>query len=87
VVGSGGAKAGSLGADRDGRDVPCAGPQPDVLLTDIKPLVAHGGVAGAIVELLVVLAVVALLVAVWLRERKASHEERDRVNDDVSRPS
>jgi hypothetical protein len=39
------------------------------------------------VESLVVLAVVALLVAVWLRERKASHEERDHVKDDVSRPS
>ena len=33
-------------------------------------LVAHGGVAGAIVEALVVLAVVGVLAAVWLRERK-----------------
>ena len=40
VVGAVGAKAGGLGVDRAGRDAPCADPQPDVLLTRIKPL-AH----------------------------------------------
>jgi hypothetical protein len=34
-------------------------------------LVAHGGVAGAIAESLVVIAVSAVLVAVWIRERRA----------------
>jgi len=33
-------------------------------------LIAHGGVAGAIVESLVALAVLGVLLAVWLRERR-----------------
>lgn len=33
-------------------------------------LIAHGGTAGAIVEALVGLAVVAVFLAVWLRERR-----------------
>jgi hypothetical protein len=33
-------------------------------------VVAHGGIPGAVVELLVGLAVVALFGAVWLRERR-----------------
>lgn len=33
-------------------------------------MIAHGGVAGAIVELLVAFAVIGVLVAVWLRERR-----------------
>ena len=37
-------------------------------------LVAHGGVAGAVVESLVTLAVLGVLVAVWLRERKGRSE-------------
>lgn len=36
-------------------------------------LVAHGGVAGALVEILVALAVLGVFVAVWLREGR----ERD----------
>jgi len=37
----------------------------------LAELIAHGGVAGAVVEALLVLAVVAVLVAIWLRERHA----------------
>jgi hypothetical protein len=43
-------------------------------------VVAHGGIPGAIAEGTIALAVVALFIAVWLRER-AGGEERD----DVSR--
>ena len=43
-------------------------------------LVAHGGIPGAIAEGTIAVAVVALFVAVWLRER-AGGDERD----DVSR--
>ena len=39
-------------------------------------LVAHGGLAGAIVEAAIVLALVGVLAWVWLRERRA-----DRDND------
>lgn len=35
---------------------------------------AHGGVAGAIAESLVVVAIVSVFVAVWVRERKAGRE-------------
>ena len=35
------------------------------------PLVAHGGVGGAIVEVLLVVTILAVFVAVWLRERRA----------------
>lgn len=48
---------------------------------------AHGGTAGAVVESLVVLAVVSVFVAVWLRERRAqreSPEEPERLSDDES---
>jgi hypothetical protein len=41
-------------------------------------IVAHGGAAGAIVESLIVLAVVALLAAVWFRERHAARERAAR---------
>ncbi len=41
----------------------------------VPGLVAHGGIAGAIVESLVVLTVAAVLVAVWLRERRSGHDE------------
>ena len=34
-------------------------------------LVAHGGVGGAIVEALLVLTVVSVFFAVWLRERRS----------------
>jgi hypothetical protein len=46
-------------------------------------LVAHGGLAGAIVEAAIALALVAVLVAVWLRERRADREdESDGLSDD-----
>jgi hypothetical protein len=41
-------------------------------------LLAHGGVAGAVIELLLVLGVVAVFVAVWLRERRASRDDEER---------
>jgi hypothetical protein len=37
----------------------------------IQGLVAHGGVGGAIVEALLALTILALFVAVWLRERRS----------------
>lgn len=36
---------------------------------------AHGGVGGAVVELLLVVAILAVFLAVWLRERRASDDE------------
>jgi hypothetical protein len=43
-------------------------------------LVAHGGVAGAIVEALLAIGIAALFVAVWLRERRASRsDDRDQI--------
>ena len=36
------------------------------------PLLAHGGVGGAIVETLLVVGVAAFFLAVWLRERRRS---------------
>ena len=44
-------------------------------------LVAHGGVAGALVEILVALAVLGVFVAVWLRER------RERLDADAEGPA
>jgi hypothetical protein len=41
----------------------------------VAGLVAHGGVAGAIVEALLTLGVAALFLAVWLRERRARDGE------------
>jgi hypothetical protein len=38
-------------------------------------LIAHGGVTGAIVEALVLLAVAGVFLAVWLRERRTGGEE------------
>lgn len=38
-------------------------------------LVAHGGLAGAIVEASLALALVGVLVAVWLRERQADRDD------------
>jgi hypothetical protein len=48
-------------------------------------LVAHGGVGGAIIELLLVLTIAAVFFAVWLRERRSSPDE-DRSDEDQSRP-
>jgi hypothetical protein len=49
-------------------------------------IVAHGGFVGAIVESLLFLTVAAVLIAVWLRERKAgrdqAHEGPARLRDD-----
>lgn len=39
---------------------------------------AHGGTAGAIVESLLVLAVAAVFVAIWLRERRSARERAAR---------
>jgi len=36
------------------------------------PVVAHGGVGGAIVEALLVIGVAAFFFAIWLRERRRS---------------
>jgi hypothetical protein len=41
-------------------------------------IVAHGGTVGAIVESLVLLTVVAVFVAVWLRERRGARERAAR---------
>jgi hypothetical protein len=38
-------------------------------------IVAHGGVPGAIAEGAIAVAVVALFVAVWLRERRGGEDE------------
>ena len=38
-------------------------------------LVAHGGLAGALVEAAVVLALIGVLAWVWLRERRADRED------------
>lgn len=50
-------------------------------------LVAHGGIAGVVVEGLVVLVVVLVLVAVLLRERQSAAESREHLTDDEPRPS
>jgi uncharacterized protein (DUF2062 family) len=41
-------------------------------------LVAHGGLVGAIVESLLVVAVTSVFVAVWIRERRARREQSGR---------
>jgi hypothetical protein len=38
-------------------------------------LLAHGGTAGAVIELALVLGLVAVFLAVWLRERRASRDD------------
>ena len=43
-------------------------------------LVAHGGVGGAVVEALLVVSILAIFLAVWLRERRA---DRDDTNDQI----
>ncbi len=40
-------------------------------------LVAHGGVAGAIVELLLVVGPLAVFLAVYLRERRSGGEDEN----------
>ena len=46
-------------------------------------LVAHGGLGGAVVEGLLVVAILAVFAAVWLRERRAGRADRD---EDQSKP-
>jgi len=36
----------------------------------VPGLIAHGGVAGAVIESLLALAIVGVLLAVWLREQR-----------------
>lgn len=43
--------------------------------TGLAPLVAHGGTAGAFVEVLLVLGILFIFVAVWLRERRARADD------------
>ena len=47
-------------------------------------VVAHGGVAGAIAESLVVVAIGGVFIAVWIRERRAGrpHEGPARLRDE-----
>lgn len=40
-------------------------------------MIAHGGVAGAVVEALVVVAVIGVFAAIWLRERGARRSQAD----------
>jgi hypothetical protein len=40
----------------------------------LAELIAHGGVAGALVEILVLVAVGGVFVSVWLRERRVGEE-------------
>jgi hypothetical protein len=43
----------------------------------VSPLLAHGGVGGAIVEVLLVVGIAAFFVAVWLRERRSRDDPDD----------
>jgi hypothetical protein len=45
-------------------------------LAGVAPLVAHGGVGGAIVEALLAISIAAVFLAVYLRERR-SRRSRD----------
>ena len=49
-------------------------------------LVAHGGLAGALVEAAIVLALVGVLVWVWLRERRADREDELNERDGEESP-
>jgi hypothetical protein len=40
-------------------------------------LVAHGGVAGAVIEFVLVAGVAAVFLAVWLRERRAGDDDEE----------
>jgi hypothetical protein len=43
----------------------------------VAGLIAHGGLAGAIAESLVAVTVAAVLLAVWIRERRVSRLRRE----------
>ena len=45
------------------------------MAADAGLVLAHGGVAGALVEAAIVLALVGVLVWVWVRERRADRED------------
>ena len=46
----------------------------------VAELVAHGGVGGAIVEVLLVVTIVAIFVAVYVRERRANRaDDQDQI--------
>lgn len=47
-----------------------------VAITGMSQLLAHGGTAGAIVELVLVVGVVAILLAVWVGNRRDSRDPR-----------
>jgi hypothetical protein len=47
-------------------------------------ILAHGGLAGLIVEILVTVAIVGVLLAAWLRQRRLRREGRD--PDDLELP-
>lgn len=56
-------------------------------LPGLAVVVGHGGLAGAVVEVTVALAVVGILVAVWLRERRRPGEdEPGGLRDDDEEP-
>jgi hypothetical protein len=53
----------------------------------VQGLVAHGGVAGAIVETFLALSVAAIFLAIYLRERRARDDDDDeQPPDDQIRP-
>ena len=56
-------------------------------MAPLSGLIAHGGVGGAVVEALVALAVISVLLAVWLRERRVARGVRENLNDEDSTPS
>lgn len=49
-------------------------------------LVGHGGAGGAVVETLVVLTIVGVFFAVWLRERRARSSDEEGGDEDQSKP-
>ena len=56
-------------------------------MASLAGVVAHGGLVGAIVEALLFLTVAAILIAVWLRERRGvvasrAHDGPARLTDD-----
>jgi hypothetical protein len=46
-------------------------------LAAVPGLIAHGGLAGAIVESFVAISIVAVLLTVWIRERRVSRLRGD----------
>ena len=46
-------------------------------LAGLTPLLAHGGVGGAIVEALLAISIAGIFLAVYLRERRAGRSRND----------